>query len=143
MTQQDFLEIIRDKKVLFITPSDVDYIRNKQEINILKRAAKRLDIIAPADTRGVKPTGIGRILLVNLKTFLAGIGKYEVVFIAGLPQLIVPFCWFFFRKKVLIIDFFISIYDTLVCDRKILSERIPCRGFLNGWTGLRYQELTA
>ena len=37
MIFSDLLKIIEGKKVLFITPSDADYIRNRQEINILAK----------------------------------------------------------------------------------------------------------
>ncbi|MFZ2447663.1 MAG: glycosyltransferase [Syntrophobacteraceae bacterium] len=125
MTEEDFVEKIRGKRVLFVTPSDIDYIRNKQEIGILKEAAKHIDIIAPRNTHAVRPTGVGRIVLINLKTLFAGMWKYDVIFMAGLPQLMAPFSRFLFARKILIIDFFISLYDTLVSDRKVLSERNP------------------
>ena len=113
------------KKVLFITPSDADYIRNRQEINILQKSAHYLGIIAPKDIHGVSPTGILRILSINFKVIASNIKKYDVIFIGGIPQLIVPFIQFRLRKKVLIIDFFISIYDTLVNDRQVLSPSNP------------------
>ncbi len=130
MISSDFLKMIDGKKVLFITPSDVDYIRNRQEINILQRSAQRLDIIAPKDIHGVSPTGIMRILSINLKVVAANIKKYDVVFVGGIPQLIVPFIQLRLRKKVLIIDFFISTYDTLVHDRQVLSPSNPLSSIL-------------
>ena len=66
-----------------------------------------------------------RILSINLRVLASNIKKYDVIFIGGIPQLIVPVIQFRFRKKVLIIDFFISIYDTLVHDRRMLSPRNP------------------
>jgi glycosyltransferase involved in cell wall biosynthesis len=125
MIPSDLLKITEGKKVLFITPSDIDYIRNRQEMNILKESAQHLDIIAPKDIHGVSPTGIMRILKINLKVVAVNIKKYDVIFIGGIPQLIVPFIQFKLRKKMLIIDFFISIYDTLVHDRQLLSPLNP------------------
>ena len=125
MIFSDLLKIIEGKKVLFITPSDADYIRNRQEINILRKSARHLDIIAPKNIHGVNPTGIMRILSINLRVVAANIKKYDVIFIGGIPQLIVPLIQFRLRKKVLIIDFFISIYDTLVNDRQVLSPSNP------------------
>ena len=125
MNLSDLLKITDGKKVLFITPSDADYIRNRQEINILQKSARHLDIIAPKDTHGVSPTGIMRILSIDLRVLAANIKKYDVIFIGGIPQLIVPLIQFRLRKKVLIIDFFVSIYDTLVHDRQILSPSNP------------------
>jgi glycosyltransferase involved in cell wall biosynthesis len=66
-----------------------------------------------------------RILSIDLRVVTANIKKYDVIFIGGIPQLIVPFIKFRLRKKVLIIDFFISIYDTLVHDRQVLSPLNP------------------
>jgi glycosyltransferase involved in cell wall biosynthesis len=125
MILSDLLKITDGKKVLFITPSDVDYIRNRQEINILRKSAQVLDIIAPKEINGVNPTGIMRIFSINLKVLAANIKKYDVIVIGGIPQFIVPFIQLRLRKKVLIIDFFISIYDTLVHDRQILSPSNP------------------
>jgi len=125
MISSDLLKIMFNKKVLFITPSVISYIRNKQEINILRESAQSLDIIAPNDIHGVSPTGISRILLTNLKSLIANIKKYDLIFIGGIPQLIVPFVQWRLRKKVLIIDFFISIYDTLVHDRQVFSPSNP------------------
>ncbi len=125
MTTSELLKIIEGKKVLFITPSDADYIRNRQEINILQKSAQHLDIIAPKDVHGVSPTGIMRILSINLRVLASNIKKYDVIFIGGIPQLIIPMIRFRLRKKVLVIDFFISIYDTLVHDRQALSQQNP------------------
>lgn len=119
------LEFISGRRALFITPSSIDYIRNSQEIRILQQSARHLDIIAPANTQGVRPTGIMRILFIALRVLAANIRKYDVVFIGGIPQLLVPLIQFRLRKKVLIVDFFISIYDTLVHDRKVLSPSNP------------------
>lgn len=130
MTREEFLDIVRDKRVLFVTPSDVEYIRNKQEIGILRECAKRLDIIAPANNHSVNPTGLMRILLTNLKVVLANPREYDIVFVGGIPQLIVPFTRLLFRKRIIIIDFFVSIHDTIVSDRQILSDRNPAARIL-------------
>ncbi len=128
MNLSDLLEITDGKTVLFITPSDADYIRNRQEINILQESARHLDIIAPKDIHGVTPTGITRMLSINLKVLAANFKKHDVIFIGGIPQLIVPIIQLRLlrlQKKALVIDFFISIYDTLVNDRKVLSPSNP------------------
>ena len=123
-------EIIRDRDVLFISPSDVNYIRNKQEIEILKIAARGVSIIAPANTHSVSPTGIKRILGIVLRVLFAKTSKYDVVFVAGIPQTILPFVHFLFKRRIIIIDFFISLYDTLVSDRQILTPGNPMSSLL-------------
>jgi glycosyltransferase involved in cell wall biosynthesis len=125
MILSDLLKITDGRKVLFVTPSDVDYIRNRQEIDILRKSARHLDIIAPRKTNGVSPTGIRRIVSTNLKLLTADIRKYDVIVIGGIPQLIVPFLQLRLRRQVLVIDFFISIYDTLVEDRQVLAPSNP------------------
>ncbi len=125
MIFSDLLKIVDGKKALFITPSDADYIRNRQEINILRKSAKSLDVIAPKGVRGVSPTGVMRILVINLRVVATNIKKYDVIFIGGIPQVILPVIQLRFPRAVLIIDFFISIYDTLVHDRQVLSPSNP------------------
>ena len=48
--------------------------------------------------------------------------NFDLVFIGFAPQLILPIWNFKFKKKKIIIDFFISMYDTLVFDRKKIKE---------------------
>ncbi len=130
MTGEKLLDVVNGKRVLFVTPSDVDYIRNKQEIRILTRAARALDIIAPIPSGSIEPTGIKRILRANLKVISAGVKKYDAIFIGGIPQLLIPLVGMLSGKKTIIVDFFISLYDTLVCDRRLLSEKNPLAWFL-------------
>ena len=125
MAFSDFLKIAAGKKVLFITTSDAGYIRNSQEIAMLGNLASHLDVIAPKNTNRVKPTGVMRILSIGLKVISADLKKYDLIFIGGLPQFIVPIVQMRSRKKALVIDFFISIYDTLVYDRKLISPSNP------------------
>jgi len=130
MTVQGLLDLLHGRSVLFITPSDVDYIRNKQEINLLRRASKNLGIIAPRNGRAVDPTGLKRIMQINLRAILEKSDRFDAVFVGGVPQLIVPFVQFPLRKKTLIVDFFFSLYDTFVEDRRLLSEKNPLSKFL-------------
>ncbi|MEN6439810.1 MAG: glycosyltransferase [Syntrophobacter sp.] len=125
MTDQGLMDLLHDRNVLFITPSDVDYIRNKQEINLLRKASKSLEVIAPRNGHAVDPTGLKRIMQINLRAILEKTDHFDAVFVGGVPQLIVPFIRFPLRKKTLIVDFFFSLYDTFVEDRQLLSEKNP------------------
>lgn len=49
--------------------------------------------------------------------------SYNTVFIGFAPQLILPFWKWKFGKSQIVIDFFISVYDTMVCDRKKFSPQ--------------------
>lgn len=115
----DFLE---NKKVLFITTKNLDYIRNSQEIALLKGETDALTVIgSPEKSYAKRLAHVWRRLLgVRMK-------EYDAVFVGFAPQLIVPF-WRRLRKKELTIDFFISMYDTFVCDRKkFKAGSLPAR----------------
>ena len=103
------------KRVLFITTKNRDYIRNVQETELLRRYAARLDIIA-SDKKSYPARLVqvyGALLRKNLR-------DTDLVFAGFAPQLILPF-FPRLRKKPVIEDFFISLYDTLVQDRKRFS----------------------
>ncbi len=104
---------ISGKSILFITTKNLDYIRNTQEIELLKQYAASVHVIGSSS-----PSYPRRLLSVWARLLLTSMKQYSVVFIGFAPQLIVPFFPLKFRKTFLIEDFFISFYDTLICDRK-------------------------
>lgn len=111
------------KKVLFITTKNLDYIRNTQEIELVKSSSAEFRIIGSSSKNyAVRLWNVYReILFLNAK-------KYDTVFIGFAPQLVLPFWKFKFRKNQIIIDFFISMYDTFVNDRKkIASTALPAK----------------
>ncbi|MDE6053511.1 MAG: glycosyltransferase [Lachnospiraceae bacterium] len=112
---------IRKKRVLFVTTKNIDYIRNVQELNFLKQNAAWLKVIY-SDKRSY----IARIFEVWWKLMVSG-RNFDVVFLGFAPQLAAPF-FLKYKDKELIIDFFISVYDTLVNDRKIFSVYNPIAG---------------
>jgi len=107
------IDTIRGKSILFITTKNLDYIRNSQEITLLKKYAASLHVIGSSSTSYPK-----RLLFVWSHLLFLSVKQYSVVFTGFAPQLIVPFFSWKFRKKILIEDFFISLYDTFVCDRQ-------------------------
>lgn len=110
-------ENIKGKKVLFISTKNVDYIRNVQEINFLKKNADFVDIIAFEDK-----SYLLRIIKVWRACLFKSKKTYDVIFVGFAPQLVFPFLIFWNRNKTLIIDFFISMYDTFVCDRTYFKK---------------------
>ena len=107
-----------NKKVLFVTTKNIDYIRNVQEIKLLNEKYKEVKIIYSKSKNYYI-----RILVVNLKLFFLNKKKFDIIFIGFLPQLIIPFLYKKRKQKqIIIIDFFISIYDTLVNDRKKIKQ---------------------
>lgn len=108
---------IENKRVLFITTKNVDYIRNSQEISFIRKGASSIHVI------GYKNGSyILRLIKIYCKLITTSMENYDVVFIGFAPQLIIPFFLCKFDKKVIIEDFFISIYDTMVNDRKKFSK---------------------
>lgn len=110
-------EIINNRNVLFITTKKIDYIRNTQEIRILKDLASNVEIISSN-----REHCFFRVLSVWKKIKKAAVRRNDVIFVSFAPQLIIPFVGIKLKGKPLIIDFFISVYDTLICDRKKFKD---------------------
>lgn len=110
-------KLLSNKKVLFVATKNRDYIRITQEIRIVKEAAQKFDVISYEDKKY-----LFRFLKVFLKLLFKSTKEYDVILVSFMPQMIVPFFKKRFRKNTLIVDFFISIYDTLVDDRKLLKD---------------------
>lgn len=115
---QQLEHLVRNKRVVFVTTKNIDYIRNVQEIRFLEGHAGRLRVICSH-----RKNYAARILEVWWKLLLAG-RRYDVVFFGFAPQLVAPF-FLKYSDKEIIIDFFVSVYDTLVNDRKKFSMRGP------------------
>ena len=110
-------EEVAGKKVLFISTKNLDYLRNTQEISLLRKHASQVTVIASPEKSYAK-----RLLTVWLSLLKVRMKDFDLSFVGFAPQLILPF----FRKlqkKTVIEDFFISLYDTLVQDRKKCSPR--------------------
>ncbi len=114
---------ITGRSVLFLTTKNLDYIRNSQEIALLKKYAAFVHVIGSKS-----PSYPRRLLSVWGRLLFLPMRRYDVVFAGFAPQLIVPLFSFKFRGRFLIEDFFISFYDTLVFDRKKFSPKsLPAR----------------
>lgn len=109
---------IRGKKVLFITTKNLDYIRNTQERVLLEEQALSFDVIGSRHK-----SYFFRLLCVYGRLAATRMSFYDTVFIGFAPQLVLPFWGWKFRKTDVVIDFFISLYDTLCCDRKKVDEK--------------------
>lgn len=110
---KNLIDHVKGKKVVFITTKNIDYIRNSQELKILKENAKSVEkIYSKSKSYPV------RILQVWFKILFRSFKKYDTVFVGFAPQLIMPLLWWKFKHNTVIIDFFISVYDTMAFDRK-------------------------
>lgn len=110
-------ELVNEKNVLFITTKNLDYIRNVQELNLLQKNAGSVAVIGAPDSKYIV-----RLLKVYRQILSKNMKDVEVVFIGFAPQLVLPILRRRFKRKKIIIDFFISLYDTMVCDRKKVRE---------------------
>ena len=115
-----------DKKILFITTKNTDYIRNSQEIALLSKHASKLKVIG-SDASGY----CKRLFQVYGSLIRENCRSYDVVFIGFAPQLVLPFFRRKFRNGKVVIDFFISLYDTFVCDRKMIKKGTPAAAILH------------
>lgn len=105
-------------RILFITTKNTDYIRNVQEIQMLRASGNDVSVVGCAG-KGYPE----RLFRVYTWLIFHSVEHYDEIFVGFAPQLIVPL----FRKKLgrkrLTVDFFISVYDTLVNDRRKFSAR--------------------
>lgn len=108
--------MVSGKNVLYIATTYLDYLRVQQEIKILNLYAENVYIIVSKNKHYLL-----RLFYVYFRS-LFFFNRVDVVFIGFAPQLVLPFLnWRFFGKKI-IIDFFISLHDTMIMDRKKFSQ---------------------
>lgn len=110
-------QIVKGKRVLFVATTYVEYLRIQQELSLIKESAASVEIII-----GENKYYFLRLLFVYWKLLISSMRHFDVVFIGFAPQLVLPLWKWKFKNKIIIIDFFISLYDTLVCDRKKFKE---------------------
>lgn len=107
------MDMFKDKRVLFVTTKNLDYLRNTQEIALLKKMAENVHVIGSH-----KKSYPARLMHVYWQLLRYPKKRFDQVFVGFAPQLVLPFFKWKFKDKGVGIDFFISVYDTLVFDRK-------------------------
>lgn len=125
MNQNEFSTFsdFRGKHMLFITTKNLDYIRNTQEIEALKSVADSVHILGSNNKSYAK-----RLSYVYSRLMFMSLRPFDAVFVGFAPQLILPIFRRRFKGKLLAEDFFISVYDTMVCDRKKVKDgSLPAR----------------
>lgn len=110
------LHYINNKKVLFITTKNPDYIRNTQEIALIAEHALSYTVIASH----CKSYPL-RLLSIYWRLFTTRMSDFDTVFAGFAPQLILPFLSWKCKDIPIVEDFFISLYDTLCFDRQKFS----------------------
>ena len=116
--EKNLLEQVKGKRILFITTKNIDYIRNTQEVRLLEENAKSVEAL-----HSTKKNYVGRIVELWIRLLFMSLREIDIVFIGFAPQLILPFFKWKMRNKTIIIDFFISIYDTMIHDRKKFKDK--------------------
>lgn len=111
------MQSYENQNVLFVTTKNLDYLRNTQEIRLIKQTAKSVTVLGSREKSYAK-----RLLYVYGKLCAMSMKPFDAVFLGFAPQLVLPLFAHRFRKKTVDIDFFISVYDTMVCDRKKLHS---------------------
>lgn len=116
--RKNLIQLVANKRVLFVTSKNLDYIRNTQETELLKEHTKKCDVIGSKSKNYVF-----RVIYTYIKLLFALFhkNKYDYIFIGFAPQLYFIFLPFLHKDRI-VIDFFISMYDTFVDDRKKVSE---------------------
>jgi len=112
-------EDLAGKNVLFVTTKELDYIRNVQEINMIRCNSDECYVAGSNSNKYWQ-----RVLTAYFRSIKVCLSeKVDVVWVGFAPQLMRPlFSLYKQNKRMLYIDFFISLFDTMVCDRKCLKE---------------------
>ena len=124
-------EILRGRKVIYITVKNADYIRTLQFRRVLLECALESLVISSE-----KAGPISRVFDLRRRLKSIDLSYYDVIIVGFLPQLI----WKYIRKKagrqerldrpVFVADFFLSLYDTIVLDRKYIGTGNPLSRYL-------------
>ncbi|MBQ9991078.1 MAG: glycosyltransferase [Lachnospiraceae bacterium] len=114
-------------KALFITTKNLDYLRNVQEIRLLKEGYGECTVIG-----SYRKNYLGRLGEVYSRLLFHRLSPYDLIWVGFAPQMVLPFLRKF-SKKTLVIDFFISLYDTLCYDRKKVKPGSPLGKALYLW----------
>lgn len=130
MTLDQLREKLNGKKVLFFTTKNLSYLRNAQEIAFLRESGAMFHIVGSDRksylARVLKAYGMGIVQILFFRP--------QVIFAGFAPQLLLPFLWLSRKQgKWVVMDFFISLYDTMVDDRKRFQPESWMARFLYKW----------
>lgn len=120
-------EILRGRKVIYITVKNADYIRTLQFRRVLLECALESLVISSE-----KAGPISRVFDLRRRLRHIDLTYYDVIIVGFLPQII----WKYIRKKagtsspLFVADFFLSLYDTIVLDRKYIGTGNPLSRYL-------------
>ncbi len=107
---------LNNKKVLYVTTKNLDYIRSTQQIRLLRNATNNLRVIGSESM--LYPV---RLIKVWCTLLFTSFKQFDVIFVGFAPQLMIPL----FGKRMkrsgrkIYEDFFVSLFDTMCCDRRM------------------------
>ena len=119
-TESRIYTIIEGKRVLFATVKNMDYCRTKQLSDLIKSGTEQYDIVYSK-----RNTTSSRIIEVRHKLRRAILKDYDVIVLGFLPQTMIDIVLKYRKKNkdcLIVSDFFLSLYDTLVDDRQVLKK---------------------
>ena len=127
MSGDGFLAAAAGKNVLFVTTKNIDYIRNTQELRLIGKAAASVTVLGFPDR-----SYPARLMKVCARLATLSLRPFDLVFLGFSPQLVLPFFYPKLKKKAVWVDFFISLYDTMVNDRRRFRPSGPAAKILLG-----------
>ena len=119
-TESGLITIIKGKKVLFATVKNIDYCRTKQLSDLIKAYSEEYDILYSKRHKTAS-----RIIEVRSKLRKVILKDYDVIVLGFLPQTMIDIVLRYRKNKkdcLVVSDFFLSLYDTLVDDRQALKK---------------------
>lgn len=119
MYADQLFSIFDGRNILFVTTKGVSYLRNTQECGALQEHCSEV-YLAGNDSKKYAV----RVLKAYEKSIrVLATKKIDGAFVGFAPQLMLPLLWLLKKSgKKVTIDFFISLYDTFVCDRKKIKK---------------------
>lgn len=105
------------KKVLYIASKGFSYLRVSQQVRLIEEKSSECKFIVSENRNYLL-----HLISLIVKVSLTSISKYDLIFVGAFPQFLLPFFWRKFNACELWIDLHISFYDTLVFDRKKITQ---------------------
>ncbi|MBI2939037.1 MAG: glycosyltransferase family 4 protein [Chloroflexi bacterium] len=125
--------------VLFVSGREPDYVRNSIALRSL---SARYGIVDLTSSQAHYPSRLASVSLKTLQALLWRRPRYDVAFAGFLGQPLAPLLRSLQRRPV-VLDAFLSVYDTLAFDRQVVSPVSPGgrAAFLLDWLACRFSTI--
>ena len=100
MSAEEIFAPAAGRHVLFITTKNLDYLRNTQEIDALRRVAASVTVLGYRDR-----SYPARLAKLYLRLALLPPRRFDLVFVGFAPQLVLPLFGWKFRRREVWVDF--------------------------------------